>query len=182
MKLEDGFWPDENPADFLTKPLQEVIKRRPDLRFNWMVRRDMLNVFALEKDQPVKSWDEWTEEDYVRNLRRNDTVAMIVQDSNDSDKVFGCVVYQLKNDSIVIKHVVLGPGDDQEDVFLFMLAKIVAKAGPSGRRKYLRICVDVSDLKTIAALEKADFSFPQKTEGNSLLCGRLITRGLGTIN
>lgn len=177
MELQDGFWPDENPGDFLTKPLQEVLKRRSDLYFNWMIRRDMPYVLALEKGQPVQSWDEWTEEDYIKHLRQRNEIAMVVRDSNDPDKVFGCIVYRLKKDSLEILHIVLRPGDDQEDVLLLMLAKMVAKGGP---RKYLQICVDVGDLKTIAALQKADFSFPQKAEGNSLLCGRLIVKGLGS--
>lgn len=177
MELRGGFWPDENPNDFLTKPLQEVLKRRPDLHFRWMIRRDLPNVVALEKDSPIQSWDEWDEDNYIRYLRANNAVSMVLDDINDPDKILGCLVYELKSDSIEIEHVVVRPGDDQEDVLLFMLAKMVAKGG---RRKYLKICVDVGDLKTIAALKKADFSFPQKAEGSSLLCGRLIVKGLGS--
>ena len=99
---------------------------------------------------------------------------MVLRD--DQEKALGSISYELMPESIIIRHIVVARGEDQEDALLYLLAKMVQKGG---KRKYLRICVDMEDEKTIQALKKADFSFGQKAEGDQLICGRLISKGLG---
>jgi [ribosomal protein S18]-alanine N-acetyltransferase len=113
------------------------------VHIRWMIRRDMPEVLAIEKqcfEYP------WLEEDFVRSLRQRNCIGMVAE---HNDCVVGFMIYELMKTRIHVLNFAVGPGSQRQGVGAQMLAKLAAKLSSQRRT---RIVLEVRETNLAAQL------------------------------
>jgi ribosomal-protein-alanine N-acetyltransferase len=116
------------------------------VHIRWMIRRDMLEVLAIEGAGFAAPR---AEEDFLKVLRQRDCIGMVAETTDGSEKVIGFMVYRLHKRGLEILDFAAHPGYRRAGVGRQMAAKLVGKL--SARRRLL-IRVDVREINLDAQL------------------------------
>ena len=115
----------------------------PGVHVRWMIRRDMLEVLAIEQEAFEFPW---SEDDFARCLRQRNCIGMVAE---MSDSIVAFSVYELHrtrlhvlNFAVLRSHRRLGVGTQ-------MMAKLTAKLAPDRRN---RIVLEVRETNLAAQL------------------------------
>lgn len=113
----------------------------------WMIRRDMRDVLAIEKDSFEFPWDE---EDFIRFLRGRNCIGMVAEIEHPWDgRVLSYVCYEIDGDQIEIVNLAVAPPARRRGVGRQMVEKLVSKLHEKRRR---RIVVSVRESNLPAQL------------------------------
>lgn len=113
------------------------IRTRLDLR--WMLRRDLVEVLAIEHASFAFPWGE---EDFIRFLRQRNCIGMV---AGYKDHVVGMYVYMYHRDCIELLNFAVQPEFRHRGVGRQMIAKLVGKLSPE-RRNHIVLCVRETNL------------------------------------
>ena len=109
----------------------------------WMIRRDMPEVLATERE----SFEfPWLEEDFIRCLRQRNCIGMIAE---HEDRVVGFMIYELHKTRIHVLNFAVAADYHRRGVGSQMVAKLIAKLS-SQRRS--RIVLEVRETNLAAQL------------------------------
>lgn len=130
----------------------------------WMIRRDMEEVLAIERDGfPAP----WTEDDFIRCLRQRNSVGMVAEVGL---AVAGFMVYELAPSRLILLNLAVASRYRRRGIGLALLNKLRGKLQPEKRRRltmlvaehnldaqlWLRAC-DVRAVRTVRnAFEQPD--------------------------
>jgi len=121
-----------------TKPKQEV-----RVQVRWMIRRDMPEVLAAERE----SFEfPWLEEDFVRCLRQRNCIGMEAEHNN---RVVGFMIYELHKTRIHVLNFAVVESYRRRGVGSQMIAKLTAKLSVQRRS---RIVLEVRETNLPAQL------------------------------
>lgn len=116
-------------------------KRQIRVDIRWWIRRDVPATIEIENasfDYP------WTEEDFARCRRQQNTNSMVAEYQN---AVLGFMFYEFHSTSIEILHFAVHPDFRRKGVGTQMVAKLLAKINrPLGKREFLSLTIRESNL------------------------------------
>ncbi len=116
-------------------------KLRVHLR--WMIRRDLLEVLAIEEE----SFEfPWTEEEFYRCLRQRNCVGMVAE---FEDRVVGYMIYELCKSRIHVLNFAVAPEYRRRGIGVQMIQKLIGKLSTQGRT---RIVLEVRETNLPAQL------------------------------
>jgi ribosomal-protein-alanine N-acetyltransferase len=104
---------------------------RPQLRVHirWMIRRDMPEVLAIERD----SFEfPWFEEEFVRCLRQRNCIGMVAE---HAERVVGFMIYELHKTRLHILNFAVAPDMRRRGVGRQMAEKLVGKLSSQRRTR-----------------------------------------------
>lgn len=111
------------------------LRRRTHIR--WQIRRDMLEVVAIERAScPLP----WSEEDFLHAMRQRNTIGMVAE---VSEQVVGMMVYELHKGWLSILKFAVHPDFRRRGVGEVMLDKLKSNIGEKRTRD--RICLEVRE-------------------------------------
>lgn len=113
------------------------------VHIRWMIRRDELEVLAIEN---ANYNEPWLEEDFLRVLRQRNCIGMVAE---DGDKVVGFIIYELHKSRIEIIRMSVDPAYTRLSIGRQMVEKIQAKLSPHRRTN---VCMWLSEYETDAHL------------------------------
>ncbi len=108
-----------------------ITREQARVHVRWMIRRDMLEVLAIEKysfDTP------WTEEDFLAILRYRNCIGMV---SGVGDTVVGYMLYELHKRRLDILNFAVHPEWRRRGVATQMVDKLVSKLSSHRRTSIL---------------------------------------------
>jgi ribosomal-protein-alanine N-acetyltransferase len=104
-----------------------------------MIRRDMPEVLAAERESFEYSW---TEEDFLRCLRQRNCIGMVAE---HGEKVVGFMIYELHKTKLHILNFAVSPGYRRTGIGAQMISKLVGKLS-SHRRTKITLAVRETNL------------------------------------
>jgi [ribosomal protein S18]-alanine N-acetyltransferase len=122
-----------------------MIDQKQEVRahIRWMIRRDMLEVLAIEGE----SFEfPWLEDEFVRCLRQRNCIGMVAE---HEDRVVGFMIYELHKTRIHVLNFAVAEQYRRQGIGCQMLAKLVGKL--SGQRRS-RILLEVRETNLAAQL------------------------------
>jgi ribosomal-protein-alanine N-acetyltransferase len=100
---------------------EEHEKQEVRVHIRWMIRRDMPEVFAIERD----SFEfPWCEEDFVRCLKQRNCIGMVAE---HDDRIIGFMIYELNKQHIHLLNLAAAGGMRRKGVATQMIAKLIGK-------------------------------------------------------
>lgn len=121
----------------------DPVKNAVDLHIRLMIRRDMPEVLEIEKacfPHP------WTEEDFIRCLRRRDVIGMVAEYKGD---VVGFDIYELHKNRICILSIATRSDLRRHGIGTQLIDKLKSKMSPQRRHE---LNADVSEYSLNAQL------------------------------
>jgi ribosomal-protein-alanine N-acetyltransferase len=118
-------------------------KQEVRVHIRWMIRRDMPEVLAIEKNGFEFPW---LEEDFISCLRQRNCIGMVAE---HDDQVVGFMIYELHKTRIHVLNFVVAKDYQRQGVGSQMLAKLIAKLSPQRRS---RIVLEVRETNLAAQL------------------------------
>ena len=118
-------------------------KQEVRVHIRWMIRRDMPEVLAIEKqcfEYP------WSEDDFVNCLRQRNCIGMVAE---QDDRVVGFMIYELHKTRIHVLNFVVAKDCQRQGVGSQMIAKLTAKLSTQRRS---RIVLEVRETNLSAQL------------------------------
>lgn len=113
----------------------------------WMIRRDMDEVLAID----AKNGLQWTEEDFLRNLRQRNCIGMVAE---LGDEVVGYMIYDLHKWNLDILN--LAVKRQNEGVGTELIARLASKLS-SHRRTAITLTVNETNLNALRFLQRKGF-------------------------
>ena len=122
-----------------------TLSSKPEVRIQirWMIRRDMVEALAIEKEGFEFPW---SEEDFIRCLRQRNCIGMVAE---SGEKVVGFMIYELHKAKLHILNFAVHPSVRRAGVGAQMVAKLISKLS-SHRRT--RITLEVRETNLPAQL------------------------------
>jgi ribosomal-protein-alanine N-acetyltransferase len=121
------------------------------IRMMWLMVKD--TEFVLEIDR--RSYPEpWTEERFVRVMKRRDSIGMIAKD--DHELICGFMIYKLMRSAILVRRFAVHPDYRELSVGTQMLKRLMEKLS-SNRRTRLNCSVDEYHVQSQLWLRKRGF-------------------------
>ena len=118
-------------------------KQQLRVHIRWMIRRDMSEVLAIERE----SFEfPWFEEDFIRCLRQRNCIGMVAE---QGERVVGFMIYELYKTQLHILNFAVSDGVRLRGVGRQMTEKLVSKL--SGQRRK-RISLEVRETNLGAQL------------------------------
>lgn len=109
----------------------------------WMIRRDMNEILAIERmSKAGSSVEPWSEEVFVKHLRRRDTIGMVVE---RNDQVVGFMLYELHSKRLDVLRFELAPDARGRGLGRRMMEKLIGKL-TAQRRNRIRIVVSENNV------------------------------------
>ena len=105
----------------------------------WLIRRDILEVLAIER---ASFCDAWTEADFLACLRQRNVIGMVAE---HGDKVIGYMLYDLHARKMNVLNFAVDPDYRRQTVGEQMAAKLVSKLA-SNRRNRITLTVRETNL------------------------------------
>src|SRR5215471_1645201 len=113
------------------------------VHIRWMIRRDMPEVLAIEKQCFEFPWQD---EDFIRCLRQRNCIGMVAE---AGERVVGFMIYELHKSRLHILNFAVHEGFRRRGVGCQMVAKLISKLS-SHRRT--RITLEVRETNLAAQL------------------------------
>ena len=135
-----------SPSSQKQAPAAKPVVRRGktlQVQIRWMIRRDMPEVLAIEKSSFEFSW---SEEDYIRALKRCDCIGMVAE---DGDRIVGFMIYELHKKHLHLLNLAVHPEFRFRGVGRQMVKALIQKLSSQRRN---RILVEVRERNTQAQL------------------------------
>jgi ribosomal-protein-alanine N-acetyltransferase len=123
--------------------MQSEQKLEVRVHIRWMIRRDMPEVLAIERENFEFSW---LEEDFIRSLRQRNCIGMVAE---LDDRVVGFMIYELHKTRIHVLNFAVARDDRRLGVGSQLVAKLIAKLSPHHRS---RIILEVRETNLAAQL------------------------------
>lgn len=118
-------------------------KQEVRVHIRWMIRRDMPEVLAIERE----SFEfPWLDEDFIRCLRQRNCIGMVAE---HEDRVVGFMIYELHKTRIHVLNFAVGEQYHRRGVGSQMVAKLIAKLSSQHRT---RIVLEVRETNLAAQL------------------------------
>ena len=118
-------------------------KQEVRVHIRWMIRRDMPEVLAIEKECFEFPW---LEEDFINCLRQRNCIGMIAE---HDDRVVGFMIYELHKTRIHVLNFVVAKDYQRQGVGSQMIAKLTGKLSNQRRS---RIVLEVRETNLSAQL------------------------------
>ena len=115
----------------------------PGVHVRWMIRRDMLEVLAIEQEAFEFPW---SENDFARCLRQRNCIGMVAE---MSDSIVAFSVYELHRTRLHVLNFAVLRSHRRLGVGAQMMAKLTAKLAPDRRN---RIVLEVRETNLAAQL------------------------------
>ena len=115
----------------------------PGVHVRWMIRRDMLEVLAIEQEAFEFPW---SEDDFARCLRQRNCIGMVAE---MSDSIVAFTVYELHRSRLHVLNFAVLRSHRRLGVGTQMMAKLTAKLAPDRRN---RIVLEVRETNLPAQL------------------------------
>jgi ribosomal-protein-alanine N-acetyltransferase len=142
----------------MARPLQSTAATPPDspetrrlpVHLRWMIRRDMPDVLAIERqcfEFP------WYEDDFVRCLRQRNCIGMVAE---AGERVVGFMVYELHKQKLHVLNLAVSPRFRRREVGRQILDKLITKLSHDRRS---RILLEVRETNLPAQLFLRAFNF-----------------------
>jgi [ribosomal protein S18]-alanine N-acetyltransferase len=113
------------------------------VHIRWMIRRDMPEVLATERE----SFEfPWLEDDFIRCLRQRNCIGMVAE---HEDRVVGFMIYELHKTRIHVLNFAVADGYRRRGVGSQMVAKLSAKLSAERRS---RIVLEVRETNLSAQI------------------------------
>lgn len=113
------------------------------VHIRWMIRRDMAEVMAIEK----QSFEfPWTEDDFVRSLRQRNCIGMVAE---CDERIVGFMIYELHRNRLHLLNFSVRTEFRRRGVGSQMLRKLIAKLTQQRRN---RILLEVRETNLTAQL------------------------------
>jgi ribosomal-protein-alanine N-acetyltransferase len=113
------------------------------VHIRWMIRRDMAEVMAIEK----QSFEfPWTEDDFVRSLRQRNCIGMVAE---CDERIVGFMIYELHRNRLHLLNFSVRSEFRRRGVGSQMLRKLIAKLTQQRRN---RILLEVRETNLTAQL------------------------------
>ena len=118
-------------------------KQQLRVHIRWMIRRDMPEVLAIERD----SFEfPWFEEDFIRCLRQRNCIGMVAE---HDERVVGFMIYELHPTRLHVLNFAVEAECRRRDVGTQMIQKLVSKLSSQRRTK---ITLEVRETNLAAQL------------------------------
>lgn len=133
----------------ITKPVNHI---------RWMIRRDMESVLDIERRTFRKS-ERWSEQELVSNLRRRNTIGLIIESKfNDRDGFVttGYVIYDLHKIHLDLLKLVVDPNFRRRGLGKALVEKLRHKMCPIRRNRIIAY-VSEDDLESHLFLRATGF-------------------------
>lgn len=101
------------------------------LHIRWLIRRDMAEVVAIERDSFP---DPWPEHEFISALRERNCIGLVVE---HSERVIGFMLYELTRQHLRIINMAVHPGFRRARVGTALIAKLKGKLSPQRRNKII---------------------------------------------
>jgi len=120
----------------------------------WMIRKDMADILKIEN---LFSQYNWNENDYIFVLRKRNTIGLIVEDYDDTNRgVLASMVYELHQDRLqIIRFISAEPAKDNEAVDE-LLKKLIGKLSID-RRTRIKIVIPETNLELLDYFKNNNF-------------------------
>jgi [ribosomal protein S18]-alanine N-acetyltransferase len=118
-------------------------KQEVRVHIRWMIRRDMPEVLATEKECFEYPW---SEDDFVNCLRQRNCIGMVAE---CDDRVVGFMIYELHKARIHVLNFVVAKDFQRLGVGSQMIAKLTGKLSPQRRS---RIVLEVRETNLSAQI------------------------------
>lgn len=99
------------------------------VHIRWMIRRDMADVLATERQSFEYAW---TEEDFLRCLRQRNCIGMVAE---CNDRIVGFMIYELHKNRLHVLNFAVAPAHRRSGVGAQMVAKLIGKLSSHRRSK-----------------------------------------------
>jgi [ribosomal protein S18]-alanine N-acetyltransferase len=101
------------------------------VHIRWMIRRDMSDVLAIERDAFEFPWQE---EDFIRCLRQRNCIGMVAE---ASERIMGFMVYELQKHRLHILNFAVSQRMHRRGVGSQMVKKLVSKLSHDRRSRIM---------------------------------------------
>lgn len=95
-----------------------------ELRINWMSRRHLNEVIAIEQASFPHPWDEET---FIRCLRQSNCIGFVAE---QKDRVVGYVIYQMHKNRLHILNLAVSTESRRQGVGTALIARLISKLTP----------------------------------------------------
>jgi ribosomal-protein-alanine N-acetyltransferase len=120
------------------------------VQIDWMKRRDMPSVLAIENEAFSNPW---SQDDFIRCLRQRNCIGMVAKHAG---QVVGYMTYELHQNRLHILNFAVSQGSRRAGVGRQMLEKLMGKLHPERRS---RIMLEVRETNLAAQLFFRRFGF-----------------------
>ncbi|MCS7239531.1 MAG: ribosomal protein S18-alanine N-acetyltransferase [Thermoguttaceae bacterium] len=118
-------------------------QERLQVHIRWLIRRDLPEVLAIEKE----SFEfPWSEAEFADCLSRRNCVGMVAQ---HGQRIVGYMIYELGKTRIHLLNLAVAPSYRRRGVGSQMIAKLISKLAPEQREK---IFLEVRESNLVAQL------------------------------
>ncbi len=114
-------------------------KEQVRVHIRWMIRRDMAEVLAAERESFEYPW---TEEDFLKCLRQRNCIGMVAE---TGEKVCGFMIYELHKTKLHILNFAVAAAYRRLGIGSQMIAKLIGKLS-SHRRTRITLAVRETNL------------------------------------
>lgn len=98
-------------------------KSKPSAHIRWMIRKDVPDVMAIERESFESPW---TEQDLINCLRQRNCIGMVIESDGD---VAGFMIYELHKSRLEILNFAVHPQHRNNGLGSKMLDKLFGKLG-----------------------------------------------------
>jgi ribosomal-protein-alanine N-acetyltransferase len=139
-----------------------VQKQPAKLHIRWMIRRDMGNVFDIERESFARPW---SEEDFYRALRQRNVIGMVCESLQagcpECDAVVaGFMIYELLKNGLEVVNFAVHHEFRRQGVGHMMVTKLWSKLS-AHRRRFIRMKVREGNLAAQLFWRSQDFRATQ---------------------
>lgn len=101
------------------------------IQIRWMIRRDMPEILAIERECFEYPW---TEEDFLMTLRQRNVIGMV---ADDGSKIHGYVIYELLKGQLHVLNFAVAPWLRREGLGTRMVQKLKYKLSQQRRTQLI---------------------------------------------
>jgi ribosomal-protein-alanine N-acetyltransferase len=113
------------------------------LQVRWLIRRDMPEVLAIERESFAVAW---TDEDFVSCLRTRNCIGMVAEQDIASPKpIVGFMIYELHKGRLKILNLAVHPGYRRQGIGAAMVGRLIEKLSQQ-RRNIMHVFLRESNL------------------------------------
>ena len=120
------------------------------VHIRWMIRRDMAEVLAAERQSFEFAW---IEEDFLRCLRQRNCIGMVAE---HQDRIVGFMIYELHKDRLHVLNFAVATESRRGGIGAQMVSKLVGKLS-SHRRSRVTLAVRERNLDAQVFFRMQDF-------------------------
>ena len=120
------------------------------VHIRWMIRRDMQEVLAAERQSFEFAW---TEDDFLRCLRQRNCIGMVAE---HNDRIIGFMIYELHKNRLHVLNFAVAPAFRRTGVGAQMVLKLIGKLS-SHRRSKITLAVRERNLQAQLFFRSQDF-------------------------